>query len=133
MPLWNHSMDPVMDTADRVDPVKREEPKVTSLKEEVAEEDEVGKELDDHCLDDCNNLWNRSRNDYCDTLLNGRMLLVRVLGVYILGLRERHDLFSNSFLFRFCVPILPCRCEDPLVEDQICGTDQKSFADDSEQ
>jgi hypothetical protein len=36
-------MDPVVDTADRVDPVKREEPKVTSLKEEVAEEDEVGK------------------------------------------------------------------------------------------
>src|SRR5271169_1194305 len=126
MSLSNHSMDPVVDTADRVDPMKGEPAMVASLRENEVEEDEVGKELDDHCLDDCNNLWSRSRNDYCDNLLNGRMLLFRVLGLYILCLLERHDLFYKSFLLRFCVPILPCcRCEDPLCEDQICETNQR--------
>jgi len=141
MPLLDHSMDLVVDTTDRVGPMKGEPGMVASLKENEGEEDEVDKELDDHCLDDCNNLWNRSRNDYCDSLLIGRILPFRVLGECILCLRGRHDLFSNSFLFRFCVPIHPscccgccgCRCEDPLLEDQICETDQRCLADNSEQ
>jgi hypothetical protein len=90
---------------------------------EVVVEEEKDVEVDDHGL--CcgkKNPSNRSLGDIdlFHHVLMG-LLLVHVLGQNNLLPLELHGLFSNSFLFLFCVHIQYW----PRLEDQICAADQK--------
>ena len=127
MSLLSHNMDQGVDKVDRVDPKKDEEQRLHL--EAVAAEVEKEEEVDDHSLGDKDNPSNRSLG--ANDLLNHDHhlhqnhvmvgLLVHVLGRHNLLLVELHDLFSNSFLFQFCVQTQ----HFPQLEDQICRADQK--------